>query len=164
MEVDLLGPELAEELGNVLARLYGFLRRAMLPKEMSLTQAFALNTLSELGPQRVSRLAELEGVRQPTCTGMVNAMEAQGWVMRTVDDTDRRVVVVELTAAGEAVLHSMMDVRTAMLRRYLEALSDDERVRLAAALPGLMKFIEQNAELRDAPVKTSGLVSSAGAG
>src|ERR1700728_2584749 len=99
--------ELAEELGAVLARLYSFLRRAILPKEMSLTQALALNTLRDLGPQRVTDLAQIEGVRQPTCTGLVNAMEARGWVLRRVDETDKRVVLVGLTAAGHAVLRAM---------------------------------------------------------
>lgn len=129
--------ELVEELGTVLARLYGFLRRAILPKEMSLTQALALNTLRDLGPQRVTDLAQLEGVRQPTCTGLVNAMEAQGWVLRRVDDADKRVVLVALTEAGYAVLRSMSAARAAVLGRYLGALSQTERDPLAATLPGL---------------------------
>src|SRR6516165_8326600 len=96
--------QLAQDLGTVLARLYGFLRRAILPKEMSLTQALALSTLRDLGPQRVTDLAGIEGVRQPTCTGLVNTMEARGWVKRAIDEADRRAVLVELTAEGRAVL------------------------------------------------------------
>jgi DNA-binding MarR family transcriptional regulator len=138
--------ELAEELGAVLARLYGFLRRAILPKEMSLTQGLALNTLRDLGPLRVTDLAQIEGIRQPTCTGLVNAMEEQGWVQRRVDEADKRVVLVELTEAGDAVLQVISEARTAVFDRYLGALTQGERDSLAAALPGLAKLIERGAD------------------
>jgi DNA-binding MarR family transcriptional regulator len=142
--------ELADELGAVLARLYSFLRRAILPKEMSLTQALALNTLRDLGPQRVTDLAQLEGVRQPTCTGLVNAMEADGWVQRRVYEDDKRVVLIELTEAGHAILRSMSEARAAVLDRYLEALSETEREGLAASLPGLSKLIERGIDEQSA--------------
>ena len=133
---------LAEDLGTVLARFYGFLRRAILPTEMSLTQALVLNTLQELGPQRVTDLAGIEGVRQPTCTGLVNTMEAEGWVSRTVDGADRRVVLVELTEEGRHVLEEIMRARVAVLNRYLGGLTGDERLALANALPSLKRLIE----------------------
>jgi DNA-binding MarR family transcriptional regulator len=143
--------ELAEELGAVLARLYSFLRRAVLPKEMSLTQGLALNTLRDLGPQRVTDLAQIEGIRQPTCTGLVNAMEAQGWVRRRVDEADKRVVLVELTEAGDAVLQVISEARAAVFDRYLGALTQGERDSLAAALPGLGKLIERGVDELGAP-------------
>lgn len=134
--------DLAEDLSTVLARFYGFLRRAILPTEMSLTQALVLNTLRDLGPQRVTDLAGIEGVRQPTCTGLVNTMEAEGWVRRTVDDADRRVVLVELTDEGRNVLTEITRARVSILSRYLGGLSGDERDALAMALPSLKKLIE----------------------
>ena len=142
---------LAEDLGAVLARLYGFLRRAILPKEMSHTQALALATLRDMGPQRVTDLADLEGVRQPTCTGLVNTLEAQGWVIRTVDEADRRAVLVELTAEGRQVLEAMSDARASVLDRYLAALSETERDALAAALPGLKKLTERGIDSQKHP-------------
>lgn len=137
---------MAEELGGVLARLYSFLRRTILPKEMSLTQALALGTLRDLGPQRITDLAELEGVRQPTCTGLINTMEEEGWVVRRVDVTDRRAVVVELTPKGREVLQSITDARSALLSGYLSVLSTAERDALAASLPGFQKLIDLSVE------------------
>jgi DNA-binding MarR family transcriptional regulator len=134
--------DLAEDLGAVLARLYGFLRRAILPHGMSLTQTLALGTLRDLGPQRVTDLADLEGVRQPTCTALLNTMESQGWVARTLDNADRRAVLVELTGEGRQVLEEITDARTRVLDRYLSALSEPDREALAAALPGLRKLID----------------------
>jgi DNA-binding MarR family transcriptional regulator len=133
---------LAEELGVVLARLYGFLRRAILPSGVSLPQALALATLRDAGPQRVTDLAELERVRQPTCTALVNAMEQEGWVSRRVDDCDRRAVVVDITPEGREVLLSITRARTRLFSGYLAALSTSERRALAAALPALTRLIE----------------------
>jgi DNA-binding MarR family transcriptional regulator len=139
--------ELAQDLGTVFSRLYGFLRRAILPKEMSLTQALVLATLRDFGPQRVTDLATSEGVRQPTCTGLVNTMEAQGWVLRTVDDADRRAVLVLLTPEGRAVLEEITETRAAVFDRYLDYLDSDERNALGAALPSLKRLIEVATEV-----------------
>jgi DNA-binding MarR family transcriptional regulator len=138
--------ELSEELGASLARLYTFLRRAILPKEMSLTQALAMGTLHQLGPQRVTDLAELEGVRQPTCTGLVNTMEEEGWVVRRPGDLDKRAVMVELTAKGGDVLRAMTDARAELLEGYLARLSVSDQRTLAAALPVLKKLTEIGAD------------------
>ena len=136
---------LAEEFGEVLARLHGFLRRTILPDQMSLTQALVLHTLRERGAQRVTDLAGMEGVRQPTCSALVNTMEAEGWVARTVDPSDRRAVLVELTDRGREVLDGITRARAAVLDRYLDGLTDAERDALAAALPGLTRLIELGA-------------------
>lgn len=133
---------LAEGLGEVLARLYGFLRRAVFPEGMSLTQALVLGTLRERGPQRVTDLAGIEGVRQPTCTALVNTLEAEGWVARRVDASDRRAVLVELTQSGREVLDGLTAARARILDRYLAGLSDEERAVLASAVPGLTRLIE----------------------
>jgi DNA-binding MarR family transcriptional regulator len=134
--------ELADELSAVLARLYTFLRRAIMPKEMSLSQALALATLRDLGPRRVTELAEFEGVRQPTCTGLVNAMEAEGWVSRRSDGSDRRAVIVELTPDGRQILASMNEARSRLLERFLSSLSASDRMALGSAVPALERLIE----------------------
>lgn len=134
--------ELAVELGSVLTRLYAFLRVAILPEGMTLTQASALATLRDKGPQRVTDLATREGVRQPTCTGLVNFMEVQGLVRRRVDEADRRAVMVELTEEGHRALAAITDARVEVLERYLGALTDRDRDALALSLPGLLRLIE----------------------
>ncbi len=137
--------ELARELGTTLTRLYAFLRAAILPQGMSLTQASALATLRDAGPQRVTDLATREGVRQPTCTSLVNVMEEQGWVRRRVDESDRRAVVVELTAAGHQALADITAARVSVLEQRLAVLDQGEREALALALPSLLQLIDPRA-------------------
>jgi len=64
---------------------------------LSLTSATVLARLNEAGPQRVTDLAALELVAQPTMTAIAGRLEARGFVERKRDAADKRVVTVALT-------------------------------------------------------------------
>src|ERR1700681_4912812 len=63
---------------------------------LSRTEAGVLDTLSD-GPRRVTELAELEGLAQPTTTLLVKQLEQRGLVRRERRSDDGRVVLVNLT-------------------------------------------------------------------
>src|SRR3954451_1993772 len=71
--------------------------------ELSRTELGLLNTLSS-GPRRITELAELERLAQPTLTQLVQRLEQQGCVNRERQTDDGRVVLVSLTEAGPAAL------------------------------------------------------------
>lgn len=133
--------DFVEELGDVLSRLYALMRRSLLSQgSLSLTQALVLSTLRDRGPQRITDLAEIEGVRQPTCTAMVNTLESAGWAVRRSDESDGRAVVVEITARGKAVLRSLTQSRNALLADLLAKLAPYERQALSRALAPLQNL------------------------
>jgi DNA-binding MarR family transcriptional regulator len=134
---------LAEDLGAALVELSMLLRRAILPPQMSLTQAWTLLILHESGPQRVTSLADAASVTQPTMSGCLIGMERLGWVRRDSGGTDRRVVTVCLTEDGEKVVHDLEAARTRTLLADLEFLPAADRAALAAALPALRRIIAQ---------------------
>src|ERR1700724_1254443 len=63
--------------------------------ELSRTEAIVLNTLRD-GPRRITELAELEGLAQPTTTLLVKRLEKLGLVKRERQADDGRVVLVSL--------------------------------------------------------------------
>ena len=132
---------LADELGAALVELSMLLRRAILPPQISLTQAWTLLILHESGPQRVTSLAEACSVTQPTMSGCIIGMERLGWVRRDTGGTDRRVVSVCLTADGEKVMHDLEAARTRTLLADLDSLPARDRAALDAALPALRRII-----------------------
>ncbi len=71
-----------------------------MPRDVSLTAASVLHALERLGPLRLTRLAALTGVSQPSATALVSRLEHDGLVERRPDEDDGRVVLVALTAAG----------------------------------------------------------------
>jgi MarR family transcriptional regulator for hemolysin len=91
-----------------------------------------------LGNQR--ELADVVGIREATLTHHLNTMDAQGLVTRRRDPANRRVHLVELTEAGEALFLRLRDAAFAFDQRLRRGLSDRD----AAALEGLLLRLERN--------------------
>jgi DNA-binding MarR family transcriptional regulator len=85
------------------------------------------------GPQRITALAELEGLAQPTVTVLVKRLEERGWVVREHPADDGRVVLVSLTAAGHDALVKWRERYRPRLRAGLEELSDQQLAALVDA-------------------------------
>jgi DNA-binding MarR family transcriptional regulator len=107
---------------------------------LSRTEAGVLNTLSG-GPRRITELAELEGLAQPTMTILVQQLERQGFVRRERHADDGRVVLVHLTESGTAALGDLRAQASAALRSYLAEMSDEQIEALAATTETLQDLI-----------------------
>src|ERR1700729_2579906 len=77
------------------AALYGLpstlLRRV--PRDLSLTSLATLSTLDRTGPRRITDLAAVEGITQPSMTVLVTALERGGMASRHSDPDDGRVTL-----------------------------------------------------------------------
>ena len=131
--------------------LYGLVTAAVRrgPREMSLTALSTLATLDRTGPRRVTDLAVIQGVAQPSMTVLVTALERSGLVERRGDPADRRVALVALTAAGKELLKAQRRAGAEALIRLIGKLPADEAAALAAAIPALRHLHELDSEQRD---------------
>ena len=113
------------------------------PRDLSLTSQSTLSTLDRFGPRRITELAVVEGVTQPSMTALVNGLERAGLVERQGDPTDRRVALVALSANGKA---SFMRLRRRTgeveLEQLMEKLAPEELAALTAAIPLLEHLSE----------------------
>jgi DNA-binding MarR family transcriptional regulator len=109
---------------------------------MSLTAASTLARLVDRGPLRLTELATAQGVSQPSMTVMVSRLEKQGLVVRRSDPADRRIVLVEITAAGRDGVGKRRRIRRAFLAGLVGELGPADRAALAAAGPALHKLID----------------------
>jgi DNA-binding MarR family transcriptional regulator len=107
--------------------------------EVSRTEVGLLSTLSR-GPQRITTLAELEGLAQPTMTSMVKQLEQRGLVRRERQADDGRVVLVSLTEAGSATLEDYRSRVHVLLGTYLAEIPDEQVEALAAATDALARL------------------------
>ena len=73
-------------------------------------------------PERASRLAAQVDVTKATLTGVLDALEAHGWIVREDVEGDRRGVTLSVTAGGMSVLEAADE---AMGEWLLEVLEDD---------------------------------------
>ena len=108
---------------------------------LSRAEAGVLSTLGT-GPRRITELAELEGLAQPSVTLMVRRLEEQRFVVRGRDLEDGRVVMVSLTPAGAAALEELRARTRVALREYLSEMSDAQIDALASAADALQEMID----------------------
>jgi MarR family transcriptional regulator for hemolysin len=71
-------------------------------------------------------LAEAIGIRGPTLTHHLDVMESAGLVTRRRDPGNRRVHLVELTGAGDALFHRLKDAVTAFDQRLRHGISPSD--------------------------------------
>ena len=96
--------------------------------------------LISLKTQRLAnqrKLAEAIGIQGATLTHHLNAIEAVGLVTRRRDPTNRRVHVVELTDAGEALFQRLRAAAVAFDRQLRAGLADEDVATLARLLDRL---------------------------
>jgi DNA-binding MarR family transcriptional regulator len=108
--------------------------------ELSRTELGLLRTLSD-GPRRITELAELEGLAQPTTTILIKQLEQEGLVQRERRSDDGRVVLVDLTESGRAALEAYRERVTEALGEYLADISDEQVDQLAAATETLAQLV-----------------------
>jgi DNA-binding MarR family transcriptional regulator len=127
------GIDVGEALNALVA---GVVRRGS--RDISLTSLTTLATLDRSGPQRITDLALVEGVTQPSMTALVGILERDGYVVRRGDPSDKRVVLIELTEAGTELLRA----NAKAFAQLIEQLPSDETAALLAALPALQHLRE----------------------
>jgi DNA-binding MarR family transcriptional regulator len=132
---------LAHDLGDAIARLNSRLRRDVVEAGVSLARARTLATLDREGGRRLTDLALLEQVAQPTMSALIGRLEADGLVSRSGDEADGRTVFATITDAGRECLARLIERRSERLERALAALPADDRAVISAALPALARLL-----------------------
>lgn len=127
--IDTLAPLLAEQRQRWAERCHAH--------GLSVIGFHAIALLELHGRVPMSRLADDLNVALPNATGIVARLAERGVVERTDDPTDRRVVLVGLTEAGHALMAEIESARRDRLRRLLEAMPPEARLRLAQSVHDL---------------------------
>jgi DNA-binding MarR family transcriptional regulator len=94
--------------------------------------AFALlSRIGDQGPLRLSTLASALFLDVSTISRQVQDLEQAGWVGRERDPDDRRASLLQLTAAGRAVLEAGYEQRRRALGHLLAGYTEVEQRALA---------------------------------
>ena len=119
---------------NAVTRIY---REPLSKLGLTYPQYLAMVVLWEHGTHTVKGLADSLQLDSSTLTPLLKRLEAAGWVSRTRDPGDERIVRIELTAVGKALrrpvaaIQKVVACRTNLpqaefvaLRKQLHALAD----------------------------------------
>jgi DNA-binding MarR family transcriptional regulator len=99
-----------------------------------------LSQVLDRGSLSMSELAATRNVALNTATSLVDRLVLADLVERHGDPADRRVVRVAVTDRGRLLVERLRAVRTAVMRRLLDDLSDEEVASILAAMPALARL------------------------
>lgn len=136
------GVSIANELSIMAVRLIRWLRAADAAATLTGPQASAMAVIVHSGGLTPSALADLEQVRRPTITRVIDDLVSRGLARRDPHPVDKRGCLVVATDAGLLHWRSGQARATAPLAARIEGLTSRERRQLEDALPLLRRIME----------------------
>jgi DNA-binding MarR family transcriptional regulator len=140
----------ANDLLRAAARLSRWASR-LASFDVPFAQARLLALLDELGPARVSVLAEADHCSQPTMTTALQRLESAGWAQRVPDPGDARASLLSLTPAGRDTLEAIRHARAGVLSPTLSSLDEAQVERLRDAADVMEELLQRVAPAPHAP-------------
>jgi len=132
--------DLADRLHSVAIHLLRRARREDAAMGLPPAQASVLSVLVCGGARTLSALADVEQVKAPTMTRIVDALERAGLAQRLPDADDRRKLSIAATVAGTRLIQQGRSRRVKALAQLLADLDRDERATLNAAIALLARL------------------------
>ena len=134
---------LIERFHHAAIRLLRTLRAVDEAAGFSGPRASALSVLVFRGPQSLGDLARAEGVKPPTMSRLVKAMQEEGLVESGGEAADQRRVRIAATAKGRKLMLQGRERRLAAMERMLDGASAREAAALAAVTETLERALER---------------------
>ena len=104
-------------------------------------QLWAIKTIAENAPIKGAELARRMFIHPTTVVGILDRLEVRGLIVRTRSKSDRRVVEIELTGQGKALVASAPEVAQRMLVKGLEKLPETNLSRISDGLEELVRIL-----------------------
>jgi DNA-binding MarR family transcriptional regulator len=136
--------DLADRLHSAAIHLLRQVRAEDAATGIAPARLSALSVLVFGGAMSLNDLARAEQVRPPTMSRIVDALESEGLIRRTVNQQDRRAVVLEATEKGTAILWQGRKRRVKFLAKHLSRLSEQERKQISDAIKAIQKAMTTN--------------------
>lgn len=110
-------PALLAQASQLISGEFHRIARA---KGFSVAEWRVLASLAGSPPVSISQLAQLSVTKQPTVTRLIDRMAARGHVRRQAHETDRRITLVAITAAGTRQVSGLIKLAREHEHRVLE--------------------------------------------
>lgn len=138
---DTIISEIMDNIRRVFQAVNDTSKKAQRESGMTGPQLWAIKLIGDLSPVRVSDLAARMYLNPSTVVGILDRLESRGFVKRDRSVDDRRVVKVQLTAAGKDLLVRAREVASGLLVNGLETLTFKELNNIEAGLDKLVSIL-----------------------
>jgi MarR family 2-MHQ and catechol resistance regulon transcriptional repressor len=138
-----------------LVRVYQFRDRDRICcHDISVTQCYALETLMEHGPLRLSALADRLFLDKSTTSRVVGTLAKKGYAEQAADEQDGRAIAVSVTREGRNLCARITDDLVDQQKQLLQDLDPEVR-------SGVVQVLRRLAQAADARFR-SGTVAGGG--
>ncbi|MBP7763575.1 MAG: MarR family transcriptional regulator [Syntrophaceae bacterium] len=104
-----------------------FWTQALADTTLTAVQAMVVNFLGRRDPITAKELSERTGLDTATLTGVIDRLEASGWIERRRHPSDRRAIHILLSDRGRNIVPLLQKKMEKANREFLAALSDNEQ-------------------------------------
>ena len=136
--------QLASDLRTAVSRLTKKLRKKSITGQgLSMTERSSLVLLHQNKEMLPSELASMEKITNQSMSQILGHLMELGYINRKASETDKRKVIISLTAAGEEMILRVRSERDEWLAKAIEATCDEEEIeRIKKAIGPLTKLID----------------------
>jgi DNA-binding MarR family transcriptional regulator len=131
-----------ERFHHAAIRLLRALRAVDEAAGFSGPRASALSVLVFRGPQSLAGLAAAEGVKPPTMSRLVKAMQGEGLVEAEASAHDQRSITIRASARGKRLMLEARERRLAAIAKMIEGASAAEWAALRSATAMLERSLD----------------------
>jgi DNA-binding MarR family transcriptional regulator len=111
--------------------------------DVTLAHCHALVEVGRRGKCSLAELAALLGLENSTVSRTVSNLARRGLMTRIIDPSDRRFVVIFLTARGEAMFHDIEEEMNRYYRVVMDHIPAEKREQVLESLALLMQAMEK---------------------
>jgi DNA-binding MarR family transcriptional regulator len=120
---------------------------------ITIPKFFLMKFLYYHGKRKTSEISELLGISLPAVSEILNSMENENLIIRTHDENDRRVVAIELSQEGKALVNSLEKHNQGLIEEALNAMPVENFEIAVDFLGKLTGILHNSVELK---IKKSG--------
>jgi len=118
---------------------------------ITLPQLWTLRQVAKLGTCSMHTLAQSQGLKASTITGLVDRLVKLGLLKRFTNETDRRAVLASITPKGRKIMQALHTEHRQSIMRLFQHISPEERAMYLAIIEkigqALAALPEQNTDV-----------------
>lgn len=111
-------------------------------KDVNMLQMHALLHMREHEGMTMKEIAQHLKITSPSATSFVNRLVTMGWVERSADSSNRKLVRLNVSQKGLSLLQTNLNQRKEDLRKILSLLSAKDREDLSRILSSLSTSLQ----------------------
>lgn len=102
----------------------------LLDETLTTKQALFLSLLQTHGPLQTFELAKLMGTSASAVSQLVGRLEQESFIKRTINQKDRREIIIELDTRGFYYFQKQEEIELAIINKYYSQLSKEDLLQL----------------------------------